>query len=75
MIASKYPYQVTLYQRTVPGQGSAATPDKHKTAEVIDRWAPFPLRGKILVLPLSHSGRKNGSLNQQTIDQLGSNSD
>ena len=39
MIAWKYPYQVSLYPENCSGQGSAATPDKHKTAEVIDRWA------------------------------------
>lgn len=39
VITWKYPYQVSLYPENCSEQGSAATPDKHKTAEVIDRWA------------------------------------
>ena len=79
MIARKYPYQVTLYPENCSGQGSAATPDKHKTAEVIDRWALFPtaaiLEGEDLGAAALPFRARKMALKQATTDQLDSNSD
>ena len=73
MITWKYPYQVSLYPENCSEQGSAATPDKYKTAEVIDRWALFygddPQGGRSWCCHTPILGEKI-ALKQATTDQI-----
>lgn len=78
MITWKYPYQVSLYPENCCEQGSAATPEKHKTAEVIDRWALCygdDLRvGRSWCCRTPILGDNEMALKQATTDQIDSNS-
>lgn len=77
MIAWENPYHVTLYPENCSGQGSAATPDTHKTAEVIDRWVvsiATIFEGEDLGAAALPFWAKNWLLNKQTTDPLDSNS-
>ena len=71
IITWKYPYQVSPYPRTGCEQGSAATPDKHKTAEVIDRWALYcvddPREGRSWCCRTPILGEKKRLLNKQQL--------
>ena len=76
MITWKYAYQVSLYPENCSEQGSAATPDQHKTVEVIDRWAHFygddPREGRAWCCHTPILGEKM-ALKQATTDEIASN--